>query len=725
MRAPLTLILCAWLGCTLIPRLLPAQEKSTVAANKPEPAQPTAETKTPLNPSATGDTQAKSTPAAKETPATPAAKSAPADKSDDKKSADTKGTEKPSDDKAKSEPTKDDAKKTESSTPKPDAEPKKKPVETPPVEKRLTFFEQMTHLEAKSPEKPELPFWPCDADHQQLITDGYNYARRLDIITRILKDRHKNEKLLDLSISDISSTHIMNIWLGRIVERLQILREPAAADLNAHHLQFTAIINFIVKEYTALPNFPQEKIRMEVEKLQKALLEKEKPKIVKMIDAKQYLAADEALDRVFDKLESLAVWLGDRSRYLLPFQQLRQIYRIRLVEESRKKAAADWKLEQAKIPQDGFDLLTKLQAASNPLSSGSTTDWRGKALTGPQLVTTVLQEWQHTMPELCQVAGYVSLMVSPNPAENTGITTAEALIGPTKDYGKYYPEVCKALAVVVEKDALDCSADDAPQLYIDYVLSLAAVQAHINETISHFDRPLDALAKKNEAFYQDLNKYRSITAPVLSYRSAWSTAMHTAQSEDTPLVGEAFRRTFFEQKGGGTGFVRNNSTGVFFTYDPALPTLRRRAHRLLLQPVSVPNVVFDPASPENYLAPLNDSCYGIIAVPKKKAGLQKQIDALRADLLVSETSPPLTLVAATALWKAEHSFWLHVGADVENFYLDAAQSLQLKVSPNERYFTALNQLPLPSDLGQLTFRYRCSEPYWIHHEYFFCDLNVE
>jgi hypothetical protein len=704
-----------------------SQEKATTTANSPDKSVPppaaTPETKTASPPTPAANPSEKTAPTEKTGKTTDDPKADAAAKTEtpvaDKKPDDKKSETKPADDKKPAN--KDDAEAKQPVAEKPPAA---------PVEKRQTYFELLGREASPNPEAPHIPLWACNPDNQQLIKDGYNYARRLDIIIRIFKDRLKNNKITDLSFADISATYLMNVALGRIVERLKIHREPAAGDLNASFQHFDAVLITVVKAYSALPEFPKakEKIRQELEKFHKPMLDKEVPRIAKMVEQKQYQAVEELLEKITDRIDYYALWLGnDRPRYLTPFTSIRVKYRVELITEFSKQAAVLWREKQSKVPQTGFDLITRIQVASSALSKGDTTQWEGKEVTGPELLAAVREHWLSVLPQFCRISAYASLIGSSNPNDVTGITLEQGLIGPTKDYGKFYPEVYKALATVIEKDASDCNPEDIPQLYANYLMQVAPMQAMSITPLYALEKPLDALAKKNEEFYEnELKKYQSLVAPVLAYRTTWTNSLYSMQSEDIPTVTTLFRTSFMEDRKLGPGFTRaNDSSKIFFTYDPVLTGIRRRSNRLLQQPVAVPNAMFDPASPANYLSPLQESCYGVVPVPKKLAGLQKQIEALRNDLLVTENSPPLSLPAAVALWKAEHGYWLHVGADLQNYDAYSAQSMLLKVSADEKYFTHLDQLPVPNGLGQLYFRYQCSEPYWIHHELFFCDLNVE
>jgi hypothetical protein len=355
-------------------------------------------------------------------------------------------------------------------------------------------------------------------------------------------------------------------------------------------------------------------------------------------------------------------------------------------------------------------------------------EWNGRTLTGPELLDTVRREWLAEMPELARITAYAALMLPPGSTENIGVSANEVLIGPTREYSKFMPDMIKALAAVIDRDAADCPVDDVPALYAAYLRSVAGIAAELPDHAGPLEKPLDLLARRNETFYNEqVLKYRAITTPMLEFRQTWALAVYRENASEMRSISEVFRGAFLEDAKLGDGFVRkaNSSAGYFSTLDPVLPTLRRRGQRPLQQPAIFNRVVADKATPDLLFAPLEEGCVALLAAPTSTAAIQKQLAALRRDLLVDEKNPPLTLPAALAIWKAEQGFWNAAGADIESYHVDTSHSLLVRVAYDEPNFAHLDRLPLPGDLGQLFLRVRCSPPYWLYHDHFFCDLYTE
>ena len=222
-----------------------------------------------------------------------------------------------------------------------------------------------------------------------------------------------------------------------------------------------------------------------------------------------------------------------------------------------------------------------------------------------------------------------------------------------------------------------------------------------------------------------MQQYRKVTDVLLEWRRQITATQAAAQHEDMPPVSETLRRVFLSDSKSTAFIAQNSGDNVFRPLESVYPTLRRRSAKALGLPVTCPQVIFDPSTPKQWVGLMEDYCQGSIQVPKKTGTLAKEIEQLRYEFLVDDTHKPLSLEAAIALWKAEQGYWTAVGADINYFYLEPVQSLVLALPSDEISFTPLGRMPLQSPGAQLMFRIQYSEPYWVQHDYFFCDLGLE
>lgn len=570
------------------------------------------------------------------------------------------------------------------------------------------------------PKLPDVPLRALNPGNQQLILSGYHIAKRVDIFVRAYYNLAKQGPLTEFPIGEISKAHVANLMLGRIADELELLHEPAYADLRANHTNFTAMIAAIVGLLQQMPAYAEGPVRQALEK-SFANEQKRIPSIKKLIMSKRFLEADKEIYGCVDRMELTALWLAKERRGVTqPFLSLRLPYGEPMKAEKIAETMKVFEEQKKLYPTEGFDLVTRVRGAGTQLSTGATATWGGESLSGPRILSAIYAEWQQTLPRLIRMQAITSAVEHP--------ANSNAKVHQQIDYSTFTPELTKAIGGMIEADVQDCTAEEAPDLYISYVKEMAplAAESKSAEFQDHMQRSLDKLLKLNPDFAKTVTKYNNATVKHLEWRAKIAAAQADIITEGAPDVSQAVHDAFMEA-GTFRGFVGRQDAAAYRPISPVMITLRKRSHLLLDRAVKVPQVRQSPGVSDSLYLPYDGRISGKIPMPAKTAALEKEIALLKLDLLIGENAPPLTLPAATALWRAEHGAWNSVGAVVRNFTVEPTVSY-LCALPNDsgpflemHYDAGKTQ----SQLGTLVFPLDFSEPLWFQHDYFIIDYTSQ
>ena len=572
-----------------------------------------------------------------------------------------------------------------------------------------------------SPQQPDFPMRARNPANQKLIHEAYSYVKRLDVNIRIFRDRLQREKVEELKPEEVAITQVVNVRVLRIAETLLIRKEPAAVDLALHGRVNSGVLNGVAKAISSQPGFPLDRVRIDADKLSKAN-DKRRPALEAAIKANRLEEVDLELQQMAEKLEFHLIWLlpTERSKYKAIFGALSPMYSSKWAEFQHAEVKKQLTELLRGVSQEDFDLVVQIEKARAELSRGAETTFHGKTVSGPQLIDTVRDAWLRLQPRVTKITCYSYLL------QKGGSVDGSLIPETAKNYSKFCGDVLAAIAGIVESDLIDCKPEEVPELYKQYLASASALQAQLAlpSSSNKIEEALEKLAKKNDKFEKQVRDYKLATQPLLDWRMKLTNEQAALQTEDMPNVAN-MARTAFRNDAKTGGFVNSSDPTFFDVITPVLPTVRRRSLRLLNRSVACSWVVTNPADAATMICLYDDSCLGVVPAPKNMAVLKKEIDFLKADLLVDDKNPPLSFTAATAIWKAEHGYWTAVGADVKNFLFEPSHSMVLAIPDDEPFFTPLGRLPAVAALGHLMMRYDFADPYWVRGEYFFCDLGLE
>ena len=99
--------------------------------------------------------------------------------------------------------------------------------------------------------------------------------------------------------------------------------------------------------------------------------------------------------------------------------------------------------------------------------------------------------------------------------------------------------------------------------------------------------------------------------------------------------------------------------------------------------------------------------------------------------MVTPTTKPLTMEAASAAWSVEHGFFDFVGCVPRGFSFDSKVSTDSQVSIEEELFSPLvrlNDIPgatLGSNFNAAVISFDFDPPSWLLHDQFFYEVSKE
>jgi hypothetical protein len=182
------------------------------------------------------------------------------------------------------------------------------------------------------------------------------------------------------------------------------------------------------------------------------------------------------------------------------------------------------------------------------------------------------------------------------------------------------------------------------------------------------------------------------------------------------------------QVGSAPGLVPAGSTDIRRAelFSPAPDVMRSAVDQLMGQRVTLDDLVGLVTEPKMIVARYRQRHYTRFALPPESADRWAgEVAALESDLLVGPSAPPLTLAAATALWKARQGGLESAGGEVSAVVLEPLSTRFATWPAAARSVFPLG--PLPQEPGsaavlrQVLVQLEIA-PAWIRHECFFLRL---
>jgi hypothetical protein len=239
--------------------------------------------------------------------------------------------------------------------------------------------------------------------------------------------------------------------------------------------------------------------------------------------------------------------------------------------------------------------------------------------------------------------------------------------------------------------------------------------------------PLENLAAKSRPFQAEVEAYRQATDQLLRWRRRTAEASARARGAEYPPVAQPLLNAF-RQVGSAPGLVPAGSTHIRRAElsSPVPDVMRSAVDQLMGRRVTLDDLVGLATEPKMIVARYRQRHYTRFVLPHESADRWAgEVAALESDLLIGPSAPPLTLEAATALWKARQGALESAGGEVSAVVLEPLSTRFATWPAAARSVFPLG--PLPQEPGsaavlrQVLVQLEIA-PAWIRHECFFLRL---
>ncbi len=520
--------------------------------------------------------------------------------------------------------------------------------------------------------------------------------------------------------------------IERLGPQLEIYCEPAGTDFR---LRFAYVATpqwwDIVTPYSGAPssqNFVNS-IRLAVQKQTPARM-KTLEKLQKLVAEQKWQAGEDELYRLFDGLEAGTCFLSDQERQEIerPFAEVRAAIDTAMRRIRSQEAAQLLGQSRAQQNPDFAGLTTALREATSGLAALGQTNWEGEQVTGPQLVEKLGQRWAEVhvasircraldwaMQPLFQMAGANATNISPDP-------TSETL---QRDYTQFSTAVFESISLAIKADALRVAGDDVARLYAEYLNSLAPLTRLVADrnAVQTWNAALQQLAAKSPAFNAEVQAYDAATGEMLRWRARTAVSIAQARSSQFPTLDKHLYDATISKKPFLGLFPELPDGQLAPRLLAAAPAIMETATpRLMGKQATAFDVVRVAPTSSAAIARYRARTYANVPAGLDLAG---EVSALKADLLVGEQMPALTLATANSVFSAERGDLAAVGGDIVGHQLEAVITRFATLPPAASILVPLGVLPTEDIkqplLPQMLMRFDV-QPAWAQHEHFFADL---
>jgi len=557
----------------------------------------------------------------------------------------------------------------------------------------LLLFSATSFAEDPNGKNPAIPLAVRpQADVEQLVTAAQALSAGIQKELSTYSESRATGKLVALAPKVIGQTAANTTKLQRLASQLELWGETAGVDYRLRSLRFRGELSDLIRAYRALPT-KNETLRKALPTItaRAAQLSKDLPTVAKLSSQGKQIDAEGLLNAWADELEVFLCWFDevDRGNVMKPFQKAREIV-LPLAMQMRKDQIAGKLVDlRNQAAPDFMAILAEAKMAADGVRASGKATMGDKSLSGPEAVAALGQKWLAAQVGAAKARAldYARGLTPGTPA----MKDYDSLLAAHQPWSAQMPA---AITAIIEADASRASANDAPALYGAYLQSLAplAVAGAGLDLEKGWEPSLAMLAAKSPMLAEDVAAYRRATSEMLRWRK---------------LSAESRARTFAMEYVAAPGVVAPivKADAAFgglltpeqMTTDAArlrwcVPEVVKRAQ----VPLTGKKVVLAdwmPAGGNPAILECRPATriYGRISLPPQ---IKEEIDALKRDLQVTATLPPLTLAAAVALQEAERGAALQVGLEVADMALVSLIDRQAALTPAEAPFLTLGALPL-------------------------------
>lgn len=565
-------------------------------------------------------------------------------------------------------------------------------------------------------------------------------------VLKVALERENTRQANRLDPKALGDGYVAVLQLRRLATQLQYLGEPAGVDyfhrseaLKGHFLRITQTVGgspegaaFLTKARAYLAKTAPERGNT-------------LKKLIELARKNQWKEAESTMLTTIEKVRGITVFLTTEEQRQIhePFAEVndaidRQMAMIRLRESevilnARKKAMAP----------DLDGLIERCEAVAQGLARAPQVDVEGQMLDGPAAFASLLALWQKTH---VQAQKYYAVTLALAGHHEGGAILAMMPMGPGGPAGQgngdpivnryltaFPTQIAKALAGVIDAQTKRASEAELAALYSAHVQAAALIgmRAGYTPAATAIHDALQRMAAKSPTLKANVDAYDLATTEILRWRNRVAETQSRVKMASYPAVETKFRPTFQSNEG-------QNYVGLFWFRDPEFedPRLFQAAPDILLPRIAdfvgVKATVTEMrgvGTGKNAVSVLQHRTYATMKGIRSEVA--PAIAALKADLFVTDDSPPLTLPAAAAIISAEVGDWDACGGSISGIHLEGLVT-RLGTLPDPAWSVVpLGTLPLPHAsmngpvgiLPQAVVRFDVA-PDWVQHRFFCVDSTA-
>lgn len=571
---------------------------------------------------------------------------------------------------------------------------------------------------------------PTTADSQLLYPVVYEKQlgdirkTAIELLRNIEKGLSEGEALVDqgkvkqLSETDIEAIHLHIIRLERAAERLGAWGELSGSDIvhrtKNYRIRLTKLAEQRVTDREFIVRLGNRMKKLEVD-VQAAL--KRLPEVTRLVERQQPEQAQILYWKLTDGIDARTVWYGLKNVPNRPTSLTSlEVYRNSCFSATQKL----WKAQALKVCAEAMasadtnyaKLIQQADQVAAAISKGPTVDFDGEKRTGPAAVAALGERWRQLDLATLQARGWAWCS-----GRIGGTDNKTALAVAQQSQGR---NVAAALGRIIAADAGRAKPEESAALYREYVAQLSPLvilsgDAAINDA---FQQPLAALAARSPSLLAEVTAYQNATGEILRWRERISASVARSRMAQAPAI-EQLARTIASPLRDNRGplLINEQSQVVSQATDPVPVLISRLAPLVSKQTTAIDLLSLGPEkllAIGNYRQPMR--CYVRVA----PAAAKESITALGADLLSTDSQPPLTLEGKAALDGARQGDVMAAGGPIlrlglvawgEHFArLPATQRGPVRLGPIPPDAVTSNELVL---LVQLEARWMAGRHYFV------------
>ena len=439
--------------------------------------------------------------------------------------------------------------------------------------------------------------------------------------------------------------------------------------------------------------------------------------------------AYEGLQEFFDSVHAHAVFLSTREAdpYLAPYLERNRRVSSRRNQQLREQVYQALETQIAESQPDLSGLLDAVSAAREQVASQGAAEIEERSRSGPECLEYFLDRWPDVHLQVLRGRAMVwahqpqvsGTFLSETPAPPAHVDQAE--------YEAFCQQFLEELAGIVRADAQQVDSEQAQTRYAEYLEVLAPRVSRVagGRLESAFEPALNELIDCSPALAEQVAAYEVATGELLRWRARVAAEAADSRTDDFPASGSLLTEAFTSS---------DEYEGLLPAQEPELSQAALRAgapqvlepasERLIGRGLRLESIAGLPGG-RLAVSHYRQRHYATLPRPDVTA----PVETLKRDLLVTETTPPLTLAAHTALASAEQGDFQSVGGTLQSVFLEGVIPRFAALPAGALPMSPLGPLPAETPdanrmLPQVMLRLQV-QPTWAAHRYFFIELVEE